>query len=346
MEGRRTRSTSRLAWRGWRRARRRFVCGLLLAPLMALAMPVAAKAPATPTRILVVLSQRAPIYENLAEDVFQGLRSAQIALEKPLTLTPSELAATVDNSGHFPDVDLIIPVGTVAAQSVAAYSTPIPVYFTLITRATYERLISRFSENFGPTRIFSALFLNQPLSRKVALVRAGLPSVRKLGVLFGPATRHLRPELEADARAAGLQLVAGNVDTKAEIQPALETLLRESDVLLALPDPGIYNRITIRNILITSFRYGKPVIGYSASFVKAGALMAVYSSPSQLSTEVAQRLAPALASGLPALPPAGEPTIFSVDVNYWVADSLAIPVPTEDAIETAMHRLEGGASHD
>jgi ABC-type uncharacterized transport system substrate-binding protein len=319
---------------------------LLLAPLLGFAPRTVYGADQRPTRILLIVSERAAIYEDFAAQVVRGLRTAMVELAPPVILTPAELASSIDSTGHFPRVDLIIPVGTWAAEAVASYSTSIPVYFTLIPKTTYQHLTARFAQNFGPDRPYSALYLDQPLPRKLALVHFGLPSARRIGVILGPSTRALREPLKAAARSVGLELVVREVGSRRGIQPALEALLRQSDAILALPDPGIYNRITIRNILITSFRYRKPVIGYSASFVKAGALMAVYSSPEQISAEVAQRLAPALKPPGTALPPAHSPDTYSVDVNYWVADSLGIPVPQRDAIQNALKQLQRMDGHD
>jgi len=323
-----------------------FLFALLLAPLLGFAPKPIYGADQRPTRILVVVSQRAAIYEDFADQVLRGLRTAMVELASPVILTPAELASSIDSTGHFPRVDLIIPVGTLAAEAVASYSTSIPVYFTLIPRATYRQLTARFTQNFGPDRPHSALYLDQPLARKLALAHFGLPSARRIGVILGPSTRALLEPLKDAARSVGLELIVREAGNSSAIQPALEALLRQSDAILALPDPVIYNRVTIRNILITSLRYRKPVIGYSASFVKAGALMAVYSSPEQLSAEVARRLAPALKTPGAPLPPVHSPDTYSVDVNYWVADSLGIPVPQRDTIEDDLKQLQRMGGHD
>jgi len=322
------------------------LCALLLVPLLGFAPKPVYGADQRPTRILVVVSQRAAIYEDFADQVLRGLRTAMADLPPAVILTPAELASSIDSTGHFPRVDFIIPVGTLAAEAVASYSTSIPVYFTLIPRTTYQQLTARFTQNFGPDRPHSALYLDQPLPRKLALAHFGLPSARRIGVILGPSTRALLEPLKDAARSVGLELVVREVRTSNDVQPALEALLRQADAILALPDPVIYNRVTIRNILITSFRYRKPVIGYSASFVKAGALMAVYTSPEQISAEVARRLAPALKTPGTPLPPVRSPDTYSVDVNYWVADSLNIPVPQRDTIEAALKQLQRMDGHD
>jgi putative ABC transport system substrate-binding protein len=66
-------------------------------------------------------------------------------------------------------------------------------------------------------------------------------------------------------------------DKDDNITDKIKHALHHSDVLLALPDSNIYNSKTVKNILLTSYRYRKPVIGFSKNFVDAGALAAIYS---------------------------------------------------------------------
>ena len=57
-----------------------------------------------------------------------------------------------------------------------------------------------------------------------------------------------------------------------ELYPKLESILASSDVLMAVPDSMIYSSSNIRNILLTSYRRGVPLVGVSQAYVNAGAL--------------------------------------------------------------------------
>jgi ABC-type uncharacterized transport system substrate-binding protein len=77
-----------------------------------------------------------------------------------------------------------------------------------------------------------------------------------------------------------------------------------------------------------------PVIGFSPAYVKAGALVAVHSTPAQLArqvNEILQRL-----SVNPTLPAPQHPEYFSIAVNAHVARSLEIPLENEEAVATKL----------
>ena len=119
----------------------------------------------------------------------------------------------------------------------------------------------------------------------------------------------------------------------------LKKLLDESDLLLAFADPQIYNSHTIQNILLGSFRAQVPMVAFSPAYVRAGALLAVHSTPSQIGQQ-----AGALARGVLQGQPLGVPQYplqFEVSVNEHVARSLGLKL---DGITLAerLRRLERG----
>jgi len=95
-------------------------------------------------------------------------------------------------------------------------------------------------------------------------------------------------------------------------------------VLLVLPDSAIYNGLTIRNILLATYRSSVPLIGFSSFYVKAGALCAVFSAPEQIAAQVASLIRQFGETRL--LPAAQYPQEFEVMVNERVAHSLGLHI--------------------
>lgn len=54
-------------------------------------------------------------------------------------------------------------------------------------------------------------------------------------------------------------------------------MLADSDVLLGLDDPDLYNAKTAKNVLLSSYGRQMALIGPNAGFVRAGALASTYS---------------------------------------------------------------------
>jgi ABC-type uncharacterized transport system substrate-binding protein len=92
--------------------------------------------------------------------------------------------------------------------------------------------------------------------------------------------------------------------------------------LLALPDPVVFNSQTAANILTAAYRRQVPLTGFSPAYVKAGALLALYSTPAQVGTRGGELLRQAM-TGRPLLPPQS-PREFVVAVNQNVARSLGL----------------------
>lgn len=297
----------------------------------------AASAPLDPYRLLLVPSANTRIYSDFIDALRKNLRTDA---GKPISVTihsPAELAQSVDRTGGFPRADLLVPIGTRAAVSVSGYSTRVPVLFVLVPKTTYRSIIRRFHENFPAGRQHSALFVDHPVARHLDLARAALPAKQRIGVVLGPTSREQKQQLIAAARARHLQLELREVNDERELYRALQDVLAHADMLLSLPDPMVYNSHTIRNILITAFRYRKPVIGYSDSFVKAGALTALYSTPQQIGRQLAEILLRQIRDPQRRLPPPQAPKYSFVAVNYWVAQSLDIDLPTRSEIERRLH---------
>ena len=57
----------------------------------------------------------------------------------------------------------------------------------------------------------------------------------------------------------------------------MQHLLGNSDVLLGIDDPELYNSKTAKNVLLSSYGRQMALIGPNAGFVRAGALASTYS---------------------------------------------------------------------
>lgn len=224
------------------------------------------------------------------------------------------------------DANVVITLGPQALE-VALTSRTAPIVALLTTRASFERALNESASSRNAKRA-TAVYLDQPFARQLALVQLMLPGRQRIGVLVSPDSRDLLPTLEAAARQRNLQLASETVTKAAGIYAALTRLLPATDALLAIPDPAIFNANTLSNILLTTYRVEQPVFGFSPAYVKAGALAAVYSTPRQLARQAAE-LARAILGGA-GVPAPQYPRTFSVDVNSAVARSLGLSI--EDAV--------------
>lgn len=122
----------------------------------------------------------------------------------------------------------------------------------------------------------SLLWSDPPLARQLRLTRYLLPQARRIGVLYGPDSRFLIDELHQAANHMGLEIVAQDWADLRDSRP-LQHVLGNSDVLLGIDDPQLFNAKTVKNLLLSSYGRQMALIGPNAGFVRAGALASTYS---------------------------------------------------------------------
>ena len=311
--------------------------GVILTPY-AIAQGAAGR-PQMDYTVLIVLSQEEGVYN----EVVAGMR-ASMPEKNPITLQVLPLAEFIqrgDSSGEARQPDIILSVGTQAAKAVLSRASNIPVYVTLLPRLTYETLLQASEQTRrARPRSVSGIYIDQPFQRQAQLIRLTLPKSRNLGVVYGALSRENEKRLRVAADSEQFSLYTETIQSEHELFGALTRVLGESDVLLALPDPGVFNKHTTQNILLETYRQQKPVIGYSHAYVAAGALTAVYSTPHQIGRQAGEELLQLRARGGNTLPPPHYPRYFTVEVNERVARSLGVTVASAPTLQAKLEETE------
>ena len=246
-----------------------------------------------------------------------------------------DLVVVDDPAKPVPDADLVISVGIKAATAVAASNAPV-VLNVLIPKAGYEKLLRDFPARAN-VKTFSAIFMDQPQARQIRLIAAILPDKRRIGVLFDSFPKDELMQLRQQISRYGLTLHERVISQALPLHEALQELLQDSEVLLALPDSTVYNSSTLRNILLATYRSNVPLIGLSPAYVKAGALCAVFSTPAQIATQAA--IAIQQFWEISALPVAQYPQLFEVTVNEQVGRSLGLSIKSPAELHNEMSAL-------
>jgi putative ABC transport system substrate-binding protein len=280
-------------------------------------------------RVAVVLSEDTAPYQ----EIYQVIRAyLDVGPHETRRIYAEDLSAS-----SLEEARLIVAVGVRAAESLAAQPLRPPVLAVLVPRAWYVK--TGHASLSGVNRVASAIYIDQPFDRQARLLRLALPDVKRVGVLLSAEQRGLANELNAALRTQQLAAVHGTLAPGERLVPALESVLSGADVLLAVPDPQIFNRSTAQSLFLTSYRYRVPVLGYSYSLTRAGALLSLHSSPAQIGRQTAEWVSAAIKDAKVVLPQPAHPDYFSVSVNEQVARSLGFALPSEAELD---RRLGGG----
>lgn len=289
-------------------------------PAVALLLVCISTVQADPLHVTVVLSDEGGAYQTFSDSLRSQLQTDRIVLNV------QRASQTLGQS------DIYVAVGMNATAVLS--SRDVPTLSVLVPQAGYEQLLKTSAQHGKP---HSAVFLDQPLQRQVALLLAALPATRQIGVLYEIP----QPELQSLRRLLadkGIHLHDRIVDKMQSLNDALESILNESEVLFVLPDSEVYNGGTIRNILLTAYRKQVPLVGISQAYVKAGALCAVFTTPEQVAKQTAGLIERYAESG--KLPAPQYPSDFEVSVNKQVARSLEIHIKDADQLRDEIRRAQ------
>ena len=248
---------------------------------------------------------------------------------------------------------LVVTVGTAAAeltyQALLAddyRSVSPPLLSTLLTRSAFEVFSRRYIDAGQSATPVVVQLLDQPLERQLQLAELVVPSAQTIGVMVGPAT--LLPVSQFDLWSEQFAARVEPVYLSATDNPIrrLEPALAQSDVFVPLADSRQFNLATSRWILQLSYRYQRPIIGYSASYVEAGAVAAVYTSAEDVATELAQILQRWSVEGLPTASAQMAPEQFSISLNPAAAVALDIPLADVDFYRSELRKMIAGGDSE
>ncbi len=213
--------------------------------------------------------------------------------------------------------NLIISIGHEATTFIDNKKTSNPIL----------RVYTDTSPNIDPDKKSKPhLSMTQVTCKQFALARLLDTNWKTVSVILSSPNEFLTKRLESCAAENKLILKTIILNRFINIIDALNTSLLNSDVLLALPDPSIYNAKTIKSILLTSYRHRVPIIGFSKNFVRAGALAAINSSEKQLGKQIAELIQQHY-NNQNIIDHHLYPKYFDVITNKNVAKSLGITLP-------------------
>jgi len=294
--------------------------------------------PAANAQVLIVSSDGSAGYDVVAQELRAGLKTVRDGSVR-IDSTDAKRLAGIDGA-EFGRYELVVTVGLSAAQAALSRESVLPVppltFCLLIPRQSFERLVPP-STGEKQARA-SALFIDQPLSRQLDLLRSALPDKHRLGVILGPVSQAMSGEISEQAHARAYNVKFANVAEPAGVYAALQAVLPDSDLLLLLPDPLATSADTMYGLLLTSYRAQVPVAGYSEGLLNAGALVSLFSSARQQGREGAE-IARRVLSGTGGLPTPQHPKYFTVRVNASVARSLGLHLPSEATLQSGLEQL-------
>jgi putative ABC transport system substrate-binding protein len=227
------------------------------------------------------------------------------------------------------NVAVIVTGFTPAVLAAKAATTTIPIVFSTAADPVKIGLVASLNRPGGNLTGIS-FFSAELAGKRLGLLRELVPRAARVGVLVNPtdATRaeSTVSDVEAAARAIGLQIQVLNASSGEEIDAAFATLVRERcDALFVAPD-GFFNNRRVQ-LAILAARHAIPVTYAVRDYVEAGGLMSYGTSIAAAYRQAGVYVGRILKGAKPADLPVLQPTKFELVINLRTAKAIGLTVP-------------------
>jgi putative tryptophan/tyrosine transport system substrate-binding protein len=311
--------------------RRRF---LLTSLAGAVAAPFAAEAQQRkPARIALLGSGAAESSGVFVDALKQGLRDNGLVEMRDYVL---DVRWAEGNYARFPVLasevvaanPAVILVTTIAAVRAAQQaSKTIPIVMTTINDPVGVGLVPSLARPGGNTTGLANL--TEDVTPKVMeILHTFIPKAKNIAVLFNPANpsnRRMLNDIVARIRSTVVTLLPIEMKPPAELESALERVLRRADALLVINDASILDRR--EQIIEVALRYRVPVFSSFPEFTVAGAVAGYGPSRLKLYRRSAYYVKRILDGAKPGDLPIEQPTEIELVINLKTAKALGLTIP-------------------
>ena len=282
-------------------------------------------APPGPT-VVIVTSSAVEAFGEAVRGIQRGLGPAVKAVILDLAAKPQYPANQLSGK----DVRLLISVGNNAFESAAQFGSA-PILATMLLRADLAG--NRLRPQSG------ALALDVPLGDILARMESVLPGKTRAALIRNRDANNVPAStLAAQAKAAGMTLKVLDCPRPEKLLQLFLSLRGQVDFVVCPPDGTLYNSTTVRPLILASLENRLPVIGFSESFVRSGAVAAVYPDYFDVGAQAGELARDYLAGT--SLPANEKPRKLKVAANPRVARLLGLRIPGRNDSESGIVVIE------
>jgi putative ABC transport system substrate-binding protein len=232
-------------------------------------------------------------------------------------------------------VAVIVAAGTTAALPAKAATTTIPIVFATGGDPVALGLVASLNRP-GANVTGSAVLAGELAPKRLQLVRELMPNAALFGVLADPAfppTPAIITDLQAAARALGLQLAVVNARTDGDLETAFASFSQQRVGAVLVGTSNLYTRRT-EQLAALAARHAMPAIYSYREYALAGGLMSYGSSLGYTYHQVGVYTGRILKGEKPADLPVQQITKIDLVINLKTAKALGLTIP-ETLLATA-----------
>lgn len=255
-----------------------------------------------------------------------------------LVIVPSD-STICEERETLENYDLIVTLGRRGLKHAICYNGQIPIYSLLISKSHYRAVLRSNgivpSANEEKDRTISAFYIEHPVTRHLLLIKSlekFMDSPLRAGVILGENTVNSLDELREASEELGVDLDIMTVKEEESPADALKKLLEDHNLVLAIPDNGVFDRTNARGMLMLSLAKKVPVIGFTHATTDSGALAALYTPKYRQIKEASAVISNMLKNKSIILPKERHPEFYSISINFTVRKRLMPDLPSSDVL--------------
>jgi putative ABC transport system substrate-binding protein len=218
--------------------------------------------------------------------------------------------------------------GAVSAFAAKAATTTIPIVFIAAEDPVRLGLVASLARPGGNLTGFNFIG-GELVSKRLELLRELVPAATRVAVLVnptGPSAETTLRDVEAAARALGLQIHIRNAGTSREIDEVFASFARERpDALFIGGDPFYFSRRM--QLAHWATRHALPTTSVSREYAAAGGLMSYGTSFPDAFRQIGVYAGRILKGAKPADLPVVQATRFELVINAQTAKIIGLTVP-------------------
>lgn len=271
--------------------------------------------------ILAVMSSNGKMYQGFLSKLEKKLHN---------NTTISQISFSEINNKTLNSYKIIIPVGYKAAKAVSKYKTNSTIIYSLIPddESLQSNMLCKKTTCYK-------IYINQPINRYIQLFKILFPKGKTLAFSVTKEKSKKAQQVKIASENNSLIYKDIRIEKNKTITRTLIDKLNNDDVLLALPNPDIYNSNNAKSIILSTYHANVPIIAYSKSFAKAGALISLYSSIDNVADKTANVINATNKNGF-LKQKEFYPDNFMIEINSSVARSLNMNIDSANIIKSKM----------
>ncbi|AWK86956.1 ABC transporter substrate-binding protein [Azospirillum thermophilum] len=321
----------------------RLMCAALAVAAFAAPMAPAAYAQSQSKTVAITAIVEHPSLDAIRAGVIESLKAAgwtpgqNLKVEFQSAQGNPATAAQIARQFAGSKPDLIVPITTPSAQTVAAATKDIPVVFAAVTDPVGAQLVKSMDK---PGANITGVSDMAPVAEHVALIREIVPAVKRIGVLYNPGEANsvaLVSKLKEEAGKAGLAVVEATATKSADAQAAARGLVGKVEAVYVPLDNTVVS--ALESVIAVGQQSKLPVFSADTDSVGRGTVASIGFDYTQVGRQAGDLAARVLKGEKPGDMPAVLAKGTDLYVNPKAAAAQGVTLP--DAVVKRATKVVG-----